>query len=101
MAAGNMNVVLVHGAWADGSSWSKVIAPLKARGIDVQAAPLPLTSLADDVLALQRTLERIEGSVVLVGHAYAGSVIGSIRDEKGQGAGLHRRARSGRGRDGR
>jgi pimeloyl-ACP methyl ester carboxylesterase len=82
MAAENVKVVLVHGAWADGSSWSKVIAPLKARGIDVHAAPLPLTSLADDVLSVQRTLDRIDGPVVLVGHAYAGSVIGSIRDEK-------------------
>jgi len=82
VVAENVSVVLVHGAWADGSSWSKVIASSKARGIDVQAAPLPLTSLADDVLSVQRTLDRIEGPVVLVGHAYAGSVIGSIRDDK-------------------
>src|SRR6516164_3459058 len=49
MPADHVNVVLVHGAWADGSSWSKVIGPLKAAGMTVVAAPLPLTSLADDI----------------------------------------------------
>jgi hypothetical protein len=52
MAAGNVNVVLAHGAWADGSSWARVIAALKPEGVNVVAAPLPLTSLADDVAAL-------------------------------------------------
>ncbi|MFM0370164.1 alpha/beta fold hydrolase [Paraburkholderia aspalathi] len=79
MSTGNVSVVLVHGAWADGSSWSKVVERLKARGISAVAAPLPLTSLHDDVAALNRTLERIEGPVVLAGHAYAGAVIGSTR----------------------
>jgi pimeloyl-ACP methyl ester carboxylesterase len=78
----NVSVVLVHGAWADGSSWRKVIGPLMAEGVRVVAAPLPLTSLADDVAALDRTLERIAGPVVLVGHAYAGAVIAGTRDEK-------------------
>jgi pimeloyl-ACP methyl ester carboxylesterase len=82
MSLDNVSVVLVHGAWADGSSWSKVIGPLRAEGARVLAAPLPLTSLADDVAALDRTLERIEGPVVLVGHAYAGAVIAATRDEK-------------------
>ena len=82
MSLNDVSVVLVHGAWADGSSWSKVIGPLKAEGARVVAAPLPLTSLADDVAALDRTLERIEGPVVLVGHAYAGAVIAATRDEK-------------------
>ncbi len=82
MSGNDVNVVLVHGAWADGSSWSKVIGPLTAEGVRVVAAPLPLTSLADDVAALDRTLERIEGPVVLVGHAYAGAVIAATRDEK-------------------
>jgi pimeloyl-ACP methyl ester carboxylesterase len=82
MSLNNVSVVLVHGAWADGSSWSKVIGPLRAEGVRVVAAPLPLTSLADDVAALDRTLERIEGPVVLVGHAYAGAVIAATRDEK-------------------
>ncbi|NYH24382.1 alpha/beta fold hydrolase [Paraburkholderia bryophila] len=75
----NVTAVLVHGAWADGSSWSKVIERLAAHHIEAVAAPLPLTSLADDVAALERTLERIEGPVVLAGHAYAGAVIGSAR----------------------
>ncbi|SMG60085.1 alpha/beta fold hydrolase [Paraburkholderia susongensis] len=79
MSPGNVNVVLVHGAWADGSSWSRVIGQLSERRINVVAAPLPLTSLGDDVAALERSLARIDGPVVLVGHAYAGAVIGSVR----------------------
>jgi pimeloyl-ACP methyl ester carboxylesterase len=82
MSRNEVSVVLAHGAWADGSSWSKVIGALKAEGIRASAAPLPLTSLADDVAALDRTLERIGGPVVLVGHAYAGAVIAATRDEK-------------------
>lgn len=72
-------VVLAHGAWADGSSWGKVIAGLAARGVEAVAAPLPLTSLADDVAALDRSIERAGGPVVLAGHAYAGGVIGATR----------------------
>jgi pimeloyl-ACP methyl ester carboxylesterase len=71
------SVVLVHGAWADGSSWSHVITPLQSRGLKVLAAPIPLTSLSDDVAALERALARTDGPVVLVGHAYAGAVIGA------------------------
>ena len=82
MSSNDVNVVLVHGAWADGSSWAKVIAPLVADGIKVVAAPLPLTSFADDVAALDRTVERLTGPVVLAGHAYAGAVIAATRDEK-------------------
>jgi pimeloyl-ACP methyl ester carboxylesterase len=78
----NTTVVLVHGAWADGSSWASVIASLKAQGVRAVAAPLPLTSLADDVAAVDRTLARIDGPVVLVGHAYAGAVIGATHSEK-------------------
>src|ERR1700689_5075876 len=70
-SGGNANVVLAHGAWADGSSWSKVIVGLNARGVKARAAPLPLTSLADDIAALDRTLVRIDGPVILPGHAYA------------------------------
>src|SRR4026207_503592 len=76
------NVVLVHGAWADGSSWNKVITGLRVRGIVSVAAPLPLTTLADDVTALDRTLERVDAPVVLVGHAYAGAVIAETKSEK-------------------
>jgi pimeloyl-ACP methyl ester carboxylesterase len=81
MSRENLSVVLVHGAWADGSSWAKVIGPLAAQGIRVLAAPLPLTSFAEDTAAVERTLERVSGPVVLVGHAYAGAVIGATRNE--------------------
>jgi pimeloyl-ACP methyl ester carboxylesterase len=82
MATNDVTLVLVHGAWADGSSWAKVIAPLAASGVKAIASPLPLTSFHDDIAALDRTLERVEGSVVLAGHAYAGAVIGATRSEK-------------------
>jgi pimeloyl-ACP methyl ester carboxylesterase len=82
MAKNDVSVVLVHGAWADGSSWAKVIAPLAADGVKVTAAPLPLTSFSDDVAALDRTLDRVTRPVVLVGHAYAGAVIAATRSEK-------------------
>jgi pimeloyl-ACP methyl ester carboxylesterase len=82
MPSTDVTVVLAHGAWADGSSWARVIGPLAASGIKVVALPLPLTSFADDVAALDRTLERVRGPVVLAGHAYAGAVIGATRDEK-------------------
>ncbi len=82
MTRKDLTAVLVHGAWADGSSWRDAIGPLRAAGVDVVAAPLPLTSLQDDVAALERTLERVEGPVVLVGHAYAGAVIGEARSDK-------------------
>jgi pimeloyl-ACP methyl ester carboxylesterase len=82
MSPDEVNVVLAHGAWADGSSWAKVIAPLAADGFKVAAAPLPLTSFQDDVAALDRTLERSVGPVVLVGHAYAGAVIAATRSDK-------------------
>ena len=61
----NVNVLVVHGAWADGSSWSGVIRLLQARGSKVIAAPIPLTSLEDDITALQGAIERTEGPVVL------------------------------------
>jgi pimeloyl-ACP methyl ester carboxylesterase len=82
MPTNHTDVVLVHGAWADGSSWSKVIGPLEADGINVVAAPLPLTSLADDVAAVDNVLERVDGPVVLAGHAYAGAVIAETRSPK-------------------
>src|SRR5271170_4673943 len=82
MSSSDVSVVLVHGAWADGSSWAKVIPPLAAQGVKAIAAPLPLTSFQDDVAALDRTLERVDGPVVLAGHAYAGGVIGATRSDK-------------------
>jgi pimeloyl-ACP methyl ester carboxylesterase len=78
----NATVVLVHGAWADGSSWARVIRPLQSRGLRTMAAPIPLTSLSDDAAALERTLERTNGSVILVAHAYAGAVIGASTNER-------------------
>ena len=82
MAMKDVSVVLAHGAWADGSSWARVIMALKAEAVNVFAAPLPLTSLADDVAALNRSLDRTEGPIVLVGHAYAGAVIALARPER-------------------
>ncbi len=82
MSTKNVSVVLAHGAWADGSSWARVISALKAEGIDVVAAPLPLTSLADDVAALNRSLDRTQGPIVLAGHAYAGAVVALARPER-------------------
>jgi pimeloyl-ACP methyl ester carboxylesterase len=82
MAAKNVNVVLAHGAWADGSSWARVITGLESEGANVVAAPLPLTSLADDVAALDRTIARLDGPIVLVGHAYAGAVIAETKSER-------------------
>jgi pimeloyl-ACP methyl ester carboxylesterase len=76
------SIVLVHGAWADGSSWAKVIKPLQSRGLKALAAPIPLTSLSDDIAALDRVLERTDGPVVLVAHAYAGAVIGASSNER-------------------
>jgi pimeloyl-ACP methyl ester carboxylesterase len=77
-------VVLVHGAWADGSGWARVITPLQSKGIKTIAAPIPLTSLSDDIAALDRTLERTDGPIVLVAHAYAGAVIAASTNERVQ-----------------
>jgi pimeloyl-ACP methyl ester carboxylesterase len=69
------NVVLVHGAWADGSSWSEVIPYLQAAGLKVTSVQNPLTSVEDDVAATKRALALQDGPTVLVGHSYAGTVI--------------------------
>ena len=71
----NTTVVLVHAAWADGSSWNKVVPPLQRLGLNVVSAQIPLTSLTDDVVAVQRLLGRVGGPVVLVAHSYGGAVI--------------------------
>jgi len=78
----NSTVVLVHGAWADGSCWSSVILPLKRHSLKVICAPIPLTSLTDDVGAMNRVLERTSGPVVLAGHAYGGAVIGAATGDR-------------------
>ena len=78
----NAAVVLVHGAWAGGSCWQDLVLPLERQGLKVVCAPVPLTSLSDDVSALTRAIERTIGPVVLVGHAYGGAVIGAIQDDR-------------------
>jgi len=82
LSSSYVSVVLVHGAWADESGWSRVIRELEASGISSVATSLPLTSFPDDVAALDRTIEQIQGPVVLVGHAYAGAVIAASRSTK-------------------
>lgn len=74
-------IVLVHGAFADGSSWSKVIPLLESKGFHVVAVQNPLTSLADDVAATNRILALEDGPVLLVGHSYAGAVITEAGDD--------------------
>lgn len=72
---GVKTVLLIHGAWADGSSWSKLIPLLEAKGLHVVAVQIPLTSFADDVAATQRAIALEDGPVLLVGHSYGGAVI--------------------------
>ena len=78
----NSTIVLVHGAWADGSCWSNVILPLQRQGLNVICAPIPLTSLTNDITALNYALERTSGPVVLAGHAYAGAVIAGTTEKR-------------------
>jgi pimeloyl-ACP methyl ester carboxylesterase len=78
----NSTIVLVHGAWADGSCWRDVILPLERRGLHVICAPIPMTSLTNDATALSQVLERTSGPVVLVGHAYSGAVIAAVRADR-------------------
>jgi len=75
------NAILVHGAWADGSSWAKVIPLLAAKGLSVTAVQLPLTTFDDDVAAVERAIALVDGDVVLVGHSYAGAVIGQAGND--------------------
>ena len=75
------NIVLVHGAFADGTSWSKVIPLLDAKGYHVVAVQNPLTSLADDVAATKRVIALQDGPVILVGHSWGGAVITQAGDD--------------------
>jgi pimeloyl-ACP methyl ester carboxylesterase len=75
MSTNGTNIVLVHGAWADGSSWNKVIPILQNAGHNVIAVQLPEHSLADDVETVKRAIEHIGGPAILVGHSYGGAVI--------------------------
>lgn len=72
------NVVLVHGAWADGSSWSAVIEALQAKGYQVTAPQFPETSLADDIARLRQVLARQAGPTVIAGHSYGGQVMTAL-----------------------
>jgi pimeloyl-ACP methyl ester carboxylesterase len=72
------NIVLVHGAWADGSSWGDVIAPLQADGYDVTAVQLPLTSVPDDVATLLNVLSLQDGPTLVAAHSYGGFVISAL-----------------------
>jgi pimeloyl-ACP methyl ester carboxylesterase len=75
------NIVLVHGAFADGTSWAKVIPILEARGFHVVAVQNPLTSLSDDVNATRRIIAMQDGPVILVGHSWGGAVISEVGDD--------------------
>jgi pimeloyl-ACP methyl ester carboxylesterase len=72
------NIVLVHGAWADGSSWSGVIERLQADGYNVTAPQFPMTALADDVARLRQVLTRQNGSTIVAGHSYGGQIMTAL-----------------------
>jgi pimeloyl-ACP methyl ester carboxylesterase len=75
------NIVFVHGAWADGSSWSLVIEQLQAEGYHVTAPQFPLTSLANDVARLRQVLDFQDGPAIVVGHSYGGQVMTALGSE--------------------
>ncbi len=75
-------IILVHGAWADGSSWNAVTAACAAKGYVVLAAQIPLTGLSDDIAAVGRLVDRTEGPFILASHAYAGAVISGVKSER-------------------
>ncbi len=80
-AAAVATVIFVHGAFADGSSWSKVIANLQAKSVEAVAVLNPLSSLVDDVAATRRAIDAAKGPVILVGHSWAGAVITQAGDD--------------------
>ena len=82
------NIVLVHGAWADGSCWSGVIERLQAEGFQVRAPQFPLTSLADDVARLRQVLEFQDGPTIVVGHSYGGQIMTALGEEAPNVVGL-------------
>jgi pimeloyl-ACP methyl ester carboxylesterase len=95
-AGSDISVVLVHAAWADGSSWNKVTGALQQKGFNVVAAQLPLTSFTDDAAALKRVLLRQKGPLVLAGHSYGGAVTAAGTGNRNvKSLVLHRRNRPG------
>ena len=82
------NIVLVHGAWADGSSWSAVIERLQASGYHVTAPQFPMTSIADDVARLRQVLDFQDGPTVVAGHSYGGQIMTSLGTDAPNVAGL-------------
>src|SRR5271163_4107763 len=82
------NIVLVHGAWADGSCWSGVIERLQAEGFQVRAPQFPMSSLADDVARLRQVLEFQEGPTIVVGHSYGGQIITALGSDAPNVVGL-------------
>jgi pimeloyl-ACP methyl ester carboxylesterase len=82
------NIVLVHGAWADGSSWSTVIQRLQAKGYNVTAPQFPLTSLANDVARLRQVLARQNGPTVVAGHSYGGQIMTALGTDAPNAVGL-------------
>ena len=82
------NIVLVHGAWADGSCWSGVIERLQADGFQVRAPQFPLSSLADDVARLRQVLEFQDGPTIVVGHSYGGQIITALGPDAANVVGL-------------
>jgi pimeloyl-ACP methyl ester carboxylesterase len=82
------NIVLAHGAWADGSSWSAVIESLQAAEYRVTALQFPLTRLADDVARLRRVLARQDGPTVVVGHSYGGQIVTALGEDAPNVVGL-------------
>jgi pimeloyl-ACP methyl ester carboxylesterase len=82
------NVILVHGAWADGSCWSGVTERLQAQGFQVRSPQFPLTSLADDVARLRQVLEFQDGPTVVAGHSYGGQIMTALGDEAPNVVGL-------------
>ena len=82
------NIVLVHGAWADGSCWSGVIERLQADGFQVRAPQFPLSSLADDVARLRQVLEFQDGPTIVVGHSYGGQIMTALGENAPNVVGL-------------
>jgi pimeloyl-ACP methyl ester carboxylesterase len=82
------NIVLVHGAWADGCCWSGVIERLHARGFQVRAPQFPLSSLADDVARLRQVLDFQDGPTIVVGHSYGGQIMTALGDDAPKVVGL-------------